>query len=137
LLVEAKDQLALASGVKSVTVRIARMVNALVGRRGRFWTDRWHGRELTSPQQVRAALVYVFANFHKHSRGAVGPGIDPYSSGRWFEGWQLRPGEQGADVLPESAPVSRPRTWLARVGWRRGAPIRLAEARSVLRATDI
>jgi len=38
------------------------------------------------------------------------------------------PGGKGADVMPESAPVSRPRTWLARVGWRRGGPIRLDEA---------
>jgi len=128
LLVEASDKEALASGTKSVAVRIARTVNALVGRRGRFWADRWHGRELTSPRQVRTALVYVIANFRKHSRGAVGPGIDPYSSGRWFDGWQLRPGGKAADITPESVPVSRPRTWLARVGWRRGGPIRLDEA---------
>jgi putative transposase len=130
LLVEASNKEALASGTKSVAVRIARGVNALVRRRGRFWADRWHGRELTSPRQVRMALVYVVANFRKHSRGAVRPGIDPYSSGRWFDGWQLGPGPQGkgADVMPESAPVSRPRTWLARVGWRRGGPIRLDEA---------
>ena len=146
MLAEARDKWALASGTKSVSVRIARMVNALVGRRGRFWADRWHGRELTSVRQVRTALVYVLANFRKHARRAFGPGIDPYSSGRWFDGWELGPGSRlqpGSELHPgselrsagkragvtlESVPVSRPRTWLARVGWRRGGPIRLDEA---------
>jgi putative transposase len=140
LIVEASDKRALSSGVKSFAIRIARRVNELVGRRGRFWADRWFGRELTSPRQVRRALVYVHANFRKHARRALGPGIDPYSSGRWFDGWELRPAGKGADagtradagkgadVLPESAPVSRPRTWLARAGWRREGLIRLDEA---------
>src|SRR5512141_1229179 len=152
MLAEARDKWALASGTKSVSVRIARMVNQLVGRRGRFWADRWHGRALTSPRQVRTALVYVLANFRKHSARPLGPGIDQYSSGRWFDGWQLGPGSRlqpgpglqpglelrsggrlqaggkRAGVTLESVPVCRPRTWLARVGWRRGGPIRLDEA---------
>ena len=36
--------------------------------RGTFWADRWHGRALTSPRQVRNALVYVLNNRAKHSR---------------------------------------------------------------------
>jgi REP element-mobilizing transposase RayT len=87
LLVEASDQQALSSGMRSVAIRIARMVNTLVGRRGRFWADRWYGHTLTSPRQVRTALVYVLANFRKHSRLRLGPGIDPFSSGAWFDGW--------------------------------------------------
>ena len=62
LIVEAVDQQALSSGMSSVTIRIARSVNALVGRRGRFWADRWYGRALTTPRQVRTALVYVLRN---------------------------------------------------------------------------
>jgi REP element-mobilizing transposase RayT len=177
LIVEAIDKQALSSGMSSVTIRIARSVNALVGRRGRFWADRWHGRALTTPRQVRTALVYVLANFRKHSRRALGPGIDPFSSGAWFDGWQgfpvvptgsmvvngsVRPGpgadrappvhDRGHDTLhnaerdaagaaihqaarkrapqsmPESASVSRPETWLARVGWRRYGLLRLDES---------
>jgi REP element-mobilizing transposase RayT len=87
LIVEAQDKVSLSNGMRSIAIRIARSVNALVVRRGRFWADRWHGRALTSPRQVRTALVYVLANFRKHSRHALGPGIDPFSSGAWFDGW--------------------------------------------------
>jgi REP element-mobilizing transposase RayT len=164
LIVEAVDKQALSSGMSSVTIRIARSVNALVERRGRFWADRWHGRALTTPRQVRTALVYVLANFRKHSRHALGPGIDRYSSGAWFDGWQrgpalangsvlangwVQPGPSGErappirdhrhdndtlhhagarPVRPEPAPVLQPRTWLARVGWRRYGLLRLDEA---------
>ena len=88
LIVEARDKQALSSGMSGVAVRIARSVNALVQRRGRFWADRWHGRALTSPRQVRTALVYVLANFRKHARRRLAPGIDPFSSGAWFDGWE-------------------------------------------------
>ena len=59
LLVEAVDQEALLSGMSSLAIRVARAVNAAVGRRGRFWADRWHGRALTTPRQVEAALGHV------------------------------------------------------------------------------
>jgi hypothetical protein len=61
---------------------------------------------------VRAAYVYVLQNFRKHHRAA--PGIDPRSSGRWFDGWTRPPPEP-----PGPRPVARARTWLARVGWQR------------------
>jgi putative transposase len=139
LIVEARDKVSLSSGMRSVAIRIARSVNGLVGRRGRFWADRWHGRVLTSPRQVRTALVYVLANFRKHTRRALAPGIDPFSSGAWFDGWETaaavsdevrRVTERAPPVEPhhEFAPVSRPRTWLARIGWRRHGPLRLDEA---------
>ncbi len=140
LMVEAADKRALSSGLSSLVIRIARSVNVLVGRRGRFWADRWFGRELTSPRQVRTALVYVLANFRKHSRQARGSGIDRYSSARWFDGWDLggvRPrfgsslrcdtGPPAPDRQRE-APVSRSRTWLGSMGWRQHGPLRLDEA---------
>src|SRR5262249_40243892 len=67
LIVEARDQRALSSGMQGLAIRVARAVNQLVVRRGRFWADRWHGRDLTSPRAVRNALVYVFGNFRKHA----------------------------------------------------------------------
>ena len=66
MLVEASTRRALSSGMRSVAIRIARYVNELLGRKGRFWSDRWHGRALHSPREVRHALVYVLANFRKH-----------------------------------------------------------------------
>ncbi len=67
-------------------------------------------------------MVYVLLNFRKHLR--AGAGVDPCSSGPWFEGWAL-------PIAPtvERPAVAAPRTWLATVGWRRaGGPIGLHEA---------
>jgi REP element-mobilizing transposase RayT len=100
LIVEAQDKVSLSNGMRSVAIRIARSVNALVVRRGRFWADRWHGRALTSPRQVRTALVYVLANFRKHSRYGLRPGIDPFSSGAWFDGWQTDAVVSGLERQP-------------------------------------
>jgi hypothetical protein len=64
----------------------------------------------------------VLLNFRKHLRAA--PGVDPRSSGAWFDGWSHR--------LPrttQSCPIATARTWLATVGWRRsGGPISIHEA---------
>jgi hypothetical protein len=127
LVVEASDKQALSSGIASVAIRIARTVNELVRRRGRLWADRWHGRELTSPRQVRNALVYVLANFRKHAKKRLGAGVDAFSSALHFDGWQV---DAGGSPLPRAGPrvhgamaqhvvVSKTKTWLAGVGWRR------------------
>jgi REP element-mobilizing transposase RayT len=115
LVVEAHDKTSLSRGVAGLAVRVARRVNSMVGRRGRFWGDRYHARSLRSPREVRHAIVYVLANWVKHIPDARG--LDPYSSALWFEGWKLPP----ASGPPEGdePPVSRPRTWLAETGWRR------------------
>ena len=146
LIVEASGRTELSTGMRSLTIRIARSVNDLVGRRGRFWADRWHGRALTSPRQVRTALIYVLANFRKHARRTLAPGIDPFSSGPWFDGWRRDPaprtglgGERappsrddgrgsGRALADGSAPVTRPQTWLGRVGWQRYGLLRLDES---------
>jgi REP element-mobilizing transposase RayT len=134
LVVEASDKRALSSGVRSIAIRIARYVNDLLSRRGPLWGDRWHGRALTSPREVRNALVYVLANFRKHARRPVPAGIDPFSSGAWFDGWKAwRPAERAPPFAQrpgwsnEDCPVSRPRSWLARVGWRRRGLLSLGE----------
>jgi putative transposase len=51
---------------------------------------------------------------HRPSRGIV----DECSSARWFTGWAHPLGP--ADT---PSPVAAPKTWLARVGWRRHGPI--------------
>lgn len=135
LLVEATDRDCLASGMKGLAVRLARAVNRAtcpapargrsrpVGRRGRVWAERYHRHDLTSPREVRHALVYILQNHVKHAPAlmrAAGT-VDPCSSAAWFEGWTPRAGPLlGKLRLPdEGAPVLRPRTWLAREGWRR------------------
>jgi hypothetical protein len=136
LVVEASDKRALAAGVRGLVIRIARSVNTLVMRRGRFWADRWHGHDLTSPRAVRNALVYVLANFRKHTKTSLGRGVDAFSSALRFDGFQ---GHPEGSALPRAGPkvhaalapfivVSRAKTWLASTGWRRAGLIRVDEA---------
>jgi putative transposase len=130
LVVEAVDRTALSRGMQGLAIRLARAFNRTVRRRGKVWGDRFHARELDSPREVRAALVYVLMNHKKHearmparfaTRGQHA--LDPYSSAAWFDGWSPRAGpwvvRLRADLPTRALPVARPRTWLARVAWRR------------------
>jgi REP element-mobilizing transposase RayT len=136
LIVEARDKRALSAGMKGLAVRIARRVNGLVFRRGRFWADRWHGHALTSPRATRHALAYVLGNFRKHQPRARAV-IDRFSSAPFFRGFrecagqmpiELRPRLAGLNVHPpwsdrgagvELPVVVAPSTWLLQLGWRR------------------
>src|SRR5262249_5099032 len=119
-LVEAEGTGALARGMQGLGVRIAKAVNRRLVRRGRVFADRDHGRALRAPGEVRPGLVYVLQNGRKH--GVVASGIDPCSSGAWFDGWnEVIPPEPGR------APVARARTWLLQVGWRRNRRIDVNE----------
>jgi hypothetical protein len=128
LIVEARDRLALSSGARGLAVRIALGLNQALGRRGALWGDRWNGRDLKTPREVRHTIVYVLANAKKHVR-ELGEPVDPCSSAPWFDGF--------ADVSPQhlaalsgglDPPVSAPHTWLARVAWRRRGLVRASEA---------
>ena len=123
LIVEAEDTQALSSGVRGLMVRIARQVNRLLFRRGRFWADRWHGRDLEGPRQVRNALVYVLQNHKKHAGSAA---LDPLSSAGWFDGFASALPVAFHSVGPPC--IARAKTWLLKVGWRRRGLIRLTEA---------
>ena len=112
LIAEADDRRALACGVRGLAIRVARAVNRALNRRGAVWQDRYHARALTSPRAVRHALVYVLMNRRKHC--ATESGLDPCSSALYFDGWR-----QPVGTVRPAAPVVRPRTWLAAVGWRR------------------
>ena len=118
-IVEADSHLHLTSGIRGLVIRIALAVKRAAGV-GKIWGDRYHARALATPREVRNAIVYVLLNFRKHLRAA--PGIDPRSSGPWFDGWAQPP---PAD--PRPCPTSTPRTWLAAVGWRRAGLIDLRE----------
>ena len=160
LIVEAQDKQALSKGIQGLAIRVARYVNDLLRRRGALWADRWHGHALTTPREVRNAIAYVLTNFRKHRQrrdddgacGATAFGIDPYSSGEWFDGWREwrpRSGTPPPFVSPrallkygyptssyESANrheaagkvVVGPRSWLAMVGWRRHGLVGLGES---------
>ena len=110
LIVEAEDGRALSRGIQGLAIRLAKAVNRALGRRGQVWGDRYHVLALSTPREVRNALVYVLQNWRKHMAGIRG--LDPCSSAVWFSGWRR--------AIPTEAarsPVVAPRTWLAAVGW--------------------
>jgi len=116
LIVEADGLDHLRRGLNRLACLAARAVNRAWRRSGVVWSDRYHARALTTPREVRNGLIYVLLNFRKHLRAL--PGIDPRSSGAWFDGWA---DEQLAPASPR--PVVPALTWLASAGWRRaGGP---------------
>ena len=120
LVVEAEDRAALTRAMRSLTIRIARRLNRVMGRRGRVLAQRYHARALRSPTEVRNVIRYVLANHARHVPGA--PLADPWSSAPAFAEW-VQLGLPAASVryaLPGvDPPVSAPRTWLVRTGWHR------------------
>jgi hypothetical protein len=132
LVVEAADRLALSRGTQGLAIRLARAFNRAVRRRGKVWGDRFFARDLRSPREVRAGIVYVLMNHKKHTAPSGAPSaLDPYSSAAWFDGWTARAGPYVVrlrDKLPSLViPVVRPRTWLARRAWKRHGLVDAAE----------
>ena len=124
LIVEASDSASLVAGMRGLAVRVARRVNRLLRRRGRFWADRWHGHALTAPREVRNALVYVLQNHRKHAPRPV-RACDELSSAGWFDGF-VQPLPRGFRGI--GPPPALPETWLLRVGWQRRGRIHLWES---------
>jgi len=136
LVAEAPSAQALGRGLKGFGVRLARRLNAALGHRGRVLADRYHARVLRTPREVRAAVVYVLQNARHHVRPGDGGVLwpDPYSSGRYFDGWRGGDCAQGGAAGPappdeaEDRPVVEPRCFLLAVAWRRLGLIRRDEA---------
>ncbi len=95
---------------RALGVRLARGLNRMMGRLGKVFADRFHGRVLRSPTEALRALDYVRTNAEKHY-GVAGPDI--YTAGSAWGG----PGTAEAFAL---GALARPRTWLLRAGWKRG-----------------
>ncbi len=145
LLIEALDRAALHAGIRGLLVRTSRAVNRRLGRSGPVWIGRYHRHDLRTPREVRNGLCYVLQNWKKHIRDARG--VDPFSSGPWFNGWKEIGSMERASSTSEpspvgvgtstvgdgwsttvASPVDPPRTWLARTGWKRHGLISLHEA---------
>ena len=103
LIVEARDRVALARGLQSLEIRMARALNASMDRKGRVFADRYHAHILKTPTEVGRARRYVLENAAVHARRA---GLQP-SAGDGLTSLSM----------PECA--SPPRTWLLAAGWRR------------------
>jgi len=139
LVVESSGWKALSDAVRGLEIRLARAINRVLSRRGRVIADRYHARPLSTPSEVRNALVYVLQNARKHlaQRGVAlrRDWLDKFSSAAAFEGWspgaaraieRLR-AELGARIGTVEGSVSPPRTWLLRTGWRRRGLLATAE----------
>lgn len=110
MIAEASDENALSRGMQGLLVRVARALNRLWARKGSVFADRYHARQLRTPREVRNALVYVLHNARHH--GLSVPGVDPFSSGRWFDGWSRKL------VFVSRGPGATAKSWLLRIGWR-------------------
>ncbi len=122
LVVEASDQRTLSRRMQGFGIRLARRLNALMGRRGRVYADRYHARALTSPRAAFHAIRYVLQNHAKHGAqtGRRVPVVDRFASSSLaavVSGASSSPAERG---LPP--PTAAPETWLLRRGFRRGVP---------------
>jgi REP-associated tyrosine transposase len=123
LVVEASDAMRLSRGLQGLAVRIARRLNRLMGRAGKVFADRYHAHVLRSPAEVARAVGYVLGNFVVHA---------------------LRRGDHVASAVPDEYSSARrtatgppvvaaAKSWLLRVGWRRGirsgtrSPVRVPE----------
>ena len=140
LVVEARDQIALARGMQAFQISAAQHLNRAVSKqtgekvRGKVFVDRYHAVVLRSPRQVRNTLAYVLNNWRHHGehlRGAArGWRMDRYSSAVSFDGWRELDGKPFVAPLPdgdERLPVRTAKTWLLRTGWRTHGLISLAE----------
>ena len=107
LVVEAPDPRALARAIQGLSIRVAKGLNRMMGRKGRVFDDRYHARLLRTPTEVRHAIRYVLSNARKHAaerRETYSPGyVDPYSS---------------AGAPDVALPPAQ--TWLLRTGKRAG-----------------
>lgn len=130
MIAEAEHTRALGAGMKWFAMCSARRLNRALGRRGSLWGDRYHRRDITSPNDMRNVLVYVLANHLKHGETDVGL-VDPCSSGPWFDGWMHH-----RDPRPTGpVPTEPPRTWLLDEGWHDNVRfIHLGEVPRALRA---
>lgn len=112
LLLEADGARALATAMRALSIRIARGLNRMMGRRGPVFVGRYHAHVLRTPAEVRNALRYVLGNFASHAgrRGEPVPAgfVDRFSSA-------TVKAPRGAQGVLFAAPVTREaRTWLLR-----------------------
>lgn len=93
LVVESRDERTLISAMRGLSIRIARALNRVMGRRGPVMEDRYHTHYLPTRAEVRNTVRYVLTNHIKHFGERD---IDPRSS------------------LAHPQLTAEPRTWLLR-----------------------
>lgn len=134
LIVEADGNGQLGRGMQAFTIRVARGLNRLAGRKGAVFTERYHIHVLATPAEVRNARAYVLNNFRRHAAHSVrrvrAGWVDPYSSWAWFDGWRDLPEALKHSATEERAgpaAAAQAQSWLLRVGWRRRGLVSINE----------
>lgn len=139
LVTESNGWKALSNGVRALSIRLARRLNVLLGRKGRVIADRYHSRALGTPREVRNALLYVMQNAKKHFAQraiALNPHwLDPLSSAAFFSGWNADAGPLAialrarwrAAGIQDASPCKAATTWLLHSGWKKHGLLRATE----------
>ncbi|HLU66113.1 MAG TPA: hypothetical protein VKZ63_07545, partial [Kofleriaceae bacterium] len=118
---------------QGVKIRMARGLNAELGRTGQVFGDRYHAALLTTPKKVREALAYLFQDARRHGE-ALDPrwgGVDSFTSAWYFDGWASDAWRRGVTPPRGEPPVAPPQTAPLRQGWRRHGAIGLRERPAV------
>ena len=134
MLVEADNDDALSRGMSGLVIRAARALNRVFGRAGRLWGDRWHGRALRAPREVRTALAYLLFNARKH--GEIPFGLDGYASTWWAADYFADPVyREGLAHFAQqrTAPITPAQTWLLREGWKKRGLLSSEDAAAIER----
>ncbi|MFN2548577.1 MAG: transposase [Myxococcales bacterium] len=103
LIAEADDLEALSRGMQGLGVSMAKRINFTSARSGAVFEDRFYGRYLPTPTEVRNAVTYVLRNEEGHARRE---GLPPPADPQAFT--SLGPHPPGR---PLTVP---PQTWLLR-----------------------
>ena len=93
----------------------AMRLNAMLGRRGNVWRERYFCRDITDAHDMHNVLTYVFGNAKKHGEmPRDARELDGFSSAWTFDGWDLP-----VDLPPESCRWTppEPRTELLKRDW--------------------
>ncbi len=107
--VEASGKEGLVKFIIGLSVRIAKTINRVLGRKGPVWRDRYHRRDMVSLREVYNGVRYVLCNGAKHGDCYEGKEVDPFSSAPWFRFWL------GLETPRSSGrPVALPQTWKLR-----------------------
>jgi putative transposase len=119
---EARDRRAVTRKMHGFMVAFAKRLNALLGRRGGVWGDRYYSRDIVGSREMKNVLSYVFHSAKKH--GALPKGSrmpDIYSTAMLGGGRETRFLVHGFDDWPQP----RPRTRMLRSWWRGHGPLKL------------
>lgn len=122
LIVEAANKAALSRRMQSFVIKLAKALNYSWGREGKVFAYRYGAKQIKSRSYARNALAYVLNNWRRHHEDFYEENahskvfLDEFSSAVSFDGWTIKFGKPTIEYEP--LPVSPPRTWLLREGWK-------------------